>query len=194
MVETNTIVTEKSFPRKSTWWPLLLGPVAVAAVAIASQLEWNFDRLDIFLEDIAPFLIAAATAVYWIRAIFTRNPLYIVLTGLTASLLCREIHFDGMDRAIFVLLAVVGVWVLAWWDILKTPLKRDWRHSSWLIATLATYLLSQLIAKRVFKFVPGERDIHSKIEEGVETMSHLMMICTALMGSWRSYRSGGQKL
>ena len=188
MGELNLVRTDDPLYKRYSWWPMLLGPLAVGIVAFSRWRGWDIDQLDVTLETLAPWLIAVATAIYWSRAIATRNPLAIVLTGLTASLLCREIHFDGMSRAIFVLLGFVGVWFVAWRDILAGPL-RDRRQTSWLIATLATYFLSQLIAKRVFKFVPGEIPIHSKLEEAVETVAHLMMIITSLVGSWKVYRS-----
>lgn len=189
------------------YWPLLLGPLAAAIVVVLGRFEWSFDfyipamvdndytfvrthwelsRLDARLEEVAPWLILIPTALYWIRAIATRNPLYMILTGMAASLLCREIHFDGMDKAIYVLGVVVVVWLIAWRDILVDPLK-DARHKRWLIATMATYLLSQIIARRAFKSIPGEAAIHCYLEEGVETAGHLMMIVTSLVGNWRRY-------
>jgi len=125
-------------------------------------------------------------AVYAVRVLLTRNPLALLLLGLTGALFCRELHFAWTDKGIYVMVAGVLIWAVAWRRALVEPLK-DKPQLTWLVATLATYLLSQLIARRAFRFVPGEQAIHSKIEEGVETMGHLMLIVTSLVGRWDRY-------
>ncbi len=176
-----------SWLRRVSWWPMLLGPLGVAAVVVASRTYGRFNMLDHELDKIGPYLLIVPVAIYAIRSAVTFNPLFVVLTFLTASLLCREIHFSGMDKIIYGCMAVTGAWMVLWRRRLIRPLT-DWRHTSWLICTMATYVLSQVIARRAFRFVPGEDPIHSKIEEGVETMAHLMLIITSLVASWRNYK------
>jgi len=173
--------------RPLAWWSLLLGPAAVAVVVLASRVYPAFDQLDAQLDRIAPFLVICPVAVYAVRVLVTRNPLSMVLWVLSASLFCRELHFAGTDTGIYVMVAGVVIWAVAWRNLLAESLK-DRRHTIWLLATLSAYLLSQLIARRVFRFVPGEQAIHSKLEEGVETMGHLMLFVTSLSGRWTRYR------
>ena len=82
------------------------------------------------------------------------------------------------------MLAGIGVWTGLWHRRLREPL-RDWRHTSWLIATFAAYFLSQVIARRAFKIIPGEDAIHVPLEEWAETTAHLLFMATCLVGSWR---------
>ncbi len=173
--------------RPLAWWPLLLGPAAVAIVALCSRVYPAFEQLDAQLDWIAPFLVICPVAVYAVRVLATRNPLAMVLLALTGSLFCRESHLAGTHKAVYVMVAGVLLWAFAWRNVLAEPLK-DTRHTIWLLATVAANLLSQLIARRAFRFVPGEDAIHSKLEEGVETTGHLRLIVTSLIGPWTRYR------
>ena len=178
--------------RRLSWWPLLIAPCAGGLLAGVGALGWHWPALmrvlvgpaQFYAEAVAPFLVAAAVAVYAVHSVVTRNRLSMVLVGLTASLLCREIHFDWSHRGIYVLLAGVGVWALLWRRQLARPLL-NLRHTSWLVATLSAYFLSFVISRRVFRFIPGEDVLHSFPEEGMETVSHLMLIVTSLLVGWR---------
>jgi hypothetical protein len=62
-----------------------------------------------------------------------------------------------------------------------------------LVATGWAYLLSQLIARRVFRFVPLEDVLHVPAEEVTETMAHTMLAGIAISGliGWvRQSRAG----
>ena len=205
-----TKTSSRGWRRTIAWWPLLLGPAAIGIAVLLGAFQWeftfytlgaigeeqdeyglitilwNYDRLAPALESIAHWVLLVPAAIYWIRSIHTRNPLYLILTGLAASLLCREIHFTGMDKAIYPLGVIILVWVAAWRDLIAKPLK-DRRHTIWLVAAVVTYIFAQLADRRVFKFIPNEDQIHSQIEECVETMGHLVLIVASLVGSWRRY-------
>jgi hypothetical protein len=166
---------------------VLIGPVTLVAVIVAKAFYSGFDRLDEHLEDIAPWALLVPTAIYWIRCIATRNPLYVILTVVVGTLLLRELHWDpAIKIAAYPILVGCGVWILAWRDVLKVTWQ-DRRHTVWLIATLATYILAQLLERRVFKFVPGEDAIHSKIEESIEVAGHVALAIASLVGRWDYY-------
>ena len=178
------IARSDSWPRRINWWLLLLSPLGIAAAVVYSRFDPDtFHRFQRLLEIPAPFLVGLVFVVYAVRAYVTRNPLYILLTALTFSLTMREIHFTGTHKGIYVALVVVGIWTFAWRNRIAEPLK-DWRHTSWLIAALGAYLLSQVIARRAFRGVPGEQEIHRSLEECAETIAHLMLIVTSLVGNW----------
>lgn len=193
MAERPTKADDVPWPRRINWWLLLAGPTAMAIATAGYHYGW--DRLDATLEVVGPFLAAIPAVLYLVRAIVTRNPLYVILVFVAGSLLCREIHFTGMDKAIFVLGGITIAWAIAWRKRLAAPLT-DWRHTTWLIAAMAAYFFSQLIAKRVFSvehipIVPGEAEIHSKLEELAETVGHLLFIMASLVGSWRRHGGDG---
>ena len=168
----------------------MLSPLGVVVAVIYSQLDPAiFYRFQRTLEIPAPFLVGFVFVVYAVRAYVTRNPLYILLAALTFSLTMREIHFTGTHKGIYVALVVVGIWTFAWRDRIAEPLK-DWRHTSWLIAALAAYVLSQVIARRAFRAIPGEHQIHRSLEECAETIAHLILIVTSFVGNWRKALRG----
>ena len=184
--------------RRLSWWPWLIPPVALAALIVGGTLASRSDEWAKVIEGpgqqymdlVAPFLVAAAVAIYAARAAITRNPLCYVLVGLSASLLCREIHFEWTHRGIYVMLAGVAIWALAWRRWIARPL-RDFRHTSWVVATLWAYVVAFLLYKRVLRVLPGEGRLHNFLEEGLEIVAHLMLVAASLMGSWRRYRRAG---
>lgn len=176
--------TMKTWWRYVNWWLLLIGPAAVGASIALSVVYDGFMRLQSDLEVPAPYLPAGAAVIYAIGFGRTRNPLLGLLATLAVALSIREFHFDWAGKGIYVMLAALGVWAVLWRSRLAGPLT-DWRHTSWLLATMAAYVLSQVIARRAFRFVPGEQVIHRPLEECAETAAHLMLIVTSLLGSLR---------
>lgn len=167
------------------WLPLLICPASICVAVLFSRLNSDvFLYLKATLEAPAPFMAGLVALVYATRSLVTMNPLYILLTALAATFTCREIHWDWTSHGVYVMLAGIGVWAAVWHKRLREPL-RDWRHTSWLIAAFAAYFISQVIARRAFKFIPGEKAIHIPLEEWVETTAHLLFLATSLVGSWR---------
>ena len=179
--ETNT----ESPRRRINGLPLLI-PLASIAVAVGVSRIWvePFRVFKPFLEAPAPFMTGLVAAVYATRSLATRNRLAILLTALAAAFTLREIHWDWTHKGIYVMLAGIGLWAAVWHKSLREPL-RDRRHTSWLTATFFAYFFSQLIARRAFRFIPGEQEIHVPLEEWAEVTAHLMFLVTSLIGSWR---------
>ncbi len=173
--------------RKTSWWPMAFAPAAVVVAIVCSHIwpEW-FKTLQNSLETPAPYLIAAVAVIYLARSFVTFNPLYMILAALAAALTSREFHFAGTHRGIYIALGVIGAWTVLWRSRIWEPLA-DFRHTSWLVAAIVAYVLSQVIARRAFKFIPGEQVIHRSLEECAETAAHLVFIVTCLVGSWRKY-------
>jgi hypothetical protein len=177
-------------PRKIHILPLLLPGASVVVAVITSVLAPEaFHRVQVWLETPAPYLVAVAATLYLARAVVTRNPLYMILAGLGVAFTCREFHFAGSGTGVYVALVALGIWAGLWWKKLREPL-RDWRHTSWLLAAMFAYFLSQLIARRAFRGIPGEHEIHRSLEEWAETTAHLIFIAAAVLGSWKRYGRG----
>ena len=99
---------------------------------------------------------------------------FVSIEGDPSEAVCREIAEHPFGNPTF----TGRAWPLA-----------DVRHTSWLLATLATYVLAFLLYRRAFRFVPGEETCHNFLEEGIETVCHGMLIVTSLRSPWR--RSAG---
>ena len=185
------------FLRITLYLPMLAGPVGICAVIVfykilcgqypndaAAQLG-VLDKWIDFCEFIAPWMLTATLAVYWCKAIYTRNLTYVVISSIVAALLLRELHWDHTIKiVIFPLLGFCFIWMLVWRDIIDAP-TANWWHTIFFISALATYGLGQLIEKRVFKSFPFEKDLHTQMEETVECAGHLLLFMAAVFGSWR---------
>ncbi len=177
-------------PREQiNWWLLLIFPASMEVAILVSILNpETFPYLKATLEAPAPYLAGLVALVYAARSLVTRNHLYILLTALAVAFTLREMrddaYFKWTKQGIYVMLVCIGVWAGLWRNRLRVPLM-DWRHTSWLIATFAAYFLSQVIARRAFKFIPGEDAIHVPLEEWAETTAHHLFVITSLVGSWR---------
>ncbi len=209
------------------FWPVLI-PVAVLAFLYTACLTsqnaykaffWLDEKGDV--DDYAPLVVLIPAALYWVRAMVTRNPLYVIMTVAATTLLLRELHWDPMIKvAAYPVLLGCFFWMAIWSDILAEPFKRDRKHTVLLVATLAAYLFAQVVEKRVFKFeldMDIERHslglemalthmaqgfeatlrvvddtLHSKFEEVMEMTANGLLAITALVGSWR-YRDADQR-
>ncbi len=160
MMEPNNPLTLTARLRQGwSYLPFLLGPMGIAAAVVyyrvllqqypddPGAVGFGLNAWATFLETIAPWLLTAATAIYWGKAIYTRNPTYVILTVLSACLLLRELHWDHMIKvAIFPLLGICFVWLFLWRDVVDKP-THNWRHTLFFFAALATYGLSQMVEK-----------------------------------------------
>jgi len=165
----------------SDWWPLLFGPAIILTVYISYLLNptpscWVGNKAR--LEMLAIYFTSAATIIYLIRVIFSRNPVFILLFALSLTFLCREIHFAGTSAGVYIALGILGAWTLLWQDRIFEGLKKG-ALLKWVISTFSVYFLSQLVARRVFRFMPLEDILHVPFEEMLENGAHLLLITTA---------------
>ncbi len=168
------------------WWPLLIGPLAMAAVYVADWIDHESLVSRQTNESLALVLLSIPLVLFLLRAMMLRSELHLFMGLLCLAFFCREWHFAGTSKGIYVALALLGLWAVKRKAVLEAAL--GWgRLRMWLFATAMTYLLSQLIARRVFRYVglPREADLHVLLEETVETAAHLMMIVAAV-AAWNA--------
>ena len=141
-------------------------------------------------ELISPPLLGIAAVIFALRAWRTENPFCAILTGLAVAFTCREIHFAGTDIGVKVALGILVVWTI----LLRKRLAGavgNIAHVRWVAASALAYVLSMLVAKRVFKpgrlgIIPNEGVIHIALEEGLELTAHLLLLLSAVMGGWKA--------
>jgi len=181
----NTICLKK--PTAAIWrfWPVLLGPMAMLCVYLAEKLGHlqSFGRSS--NESIALLLLAVPTIGFIVQAFIFRSEFHLFMLVLCAAFFCREWHFPGTSQGIYVTLAVLVLWAVKRKDKFETLVKNS-PLEVWLWSTFWTYLLSQLIARRVFRslHLPAEELMHVFLEESVETTGHLMMIVICII-AWK---------
>ena len=167
------------------WWPALLGSVAMLLVYLAKMIgqEWVVSRES--NESIALGLLSVCIVGFVAQAIIFRSEFHLFMLALCVAFFCREWHFPGTTKGIYVALSILAIWAVIRKD--KLEIIRDNRLNIWVWSTFGVYLLSQLIARRVFRYVylPEEALLHILLEETVETMAHTMMIITCFI-AWRA--------
>ena len=171
------------------WWPLLLGPASMLLVYWAHFSEHPAVYQKRLHETLAIVLLALAGIGFASCALVWRRPIHIILAVLTAALFCREWHFAGTSTGIYIALAVIGVWGYLWRAKLICAMRGQLKV--WTVATFATYFLSVLISRRVFRSVclPLEGELHVAFEEVMETAAHSMLLVTSLV-AWKSPQPG----
>jgi len=167
------------------WWPLLLGPTAMLLVYVAqmSHLEAIVSRHS--NEYIALILLSIPLIGFLIQAFLFRSDFHLFMASLCGAFFCREWHFPGTSKGIYIALALLAFWAVKRKQTFEKIIGNG-QFKTWFFATFWTYLLSQLIARRVFRYVylPQEAQLHVFLEETVETTAHLMMIAVCFI-AWK---------
>ena len=115
------------------------------------------------------FMVIAA-----VRFIGSRHVFFLLSTALFLLSMCRELHFEGTDEAIFIgLLILLGV-VLLKYDRLKDYLANPWVINS-LVAGFFIYFLSQTVDQRWWQDFPGESLVFVPLEETLELLGHCII-------------------
>ena len=177
------------------WWPVLLAPLSLLVLTfIAQQVDTTNAKR--YSEMVSPTILGIATAVFALRSWRTRNPLYMVLTGLAVAFTCREIHFAGTTHGIKVALVILVIWTVYWRKRLFQS-AGNVSHVRWVAASASMYAMSMIIAKRVFSekhlgMIPNEKALHIPLEEGLELLAHLLLLLAAIMGSWKLFKLDNQ--
>ncbi|MHC4738572.1 MAG: hypothetical protein ACYS9Y_06675 [Planctomycetota bacterium] len=171
-------------PPAAIWrfWPAMLGPMTMLCVYLAKM----FGHLQFFSrgtnESIALVLLSVPIIGFIVQTSIFRSEFHAFMLVLCTALFCREWHFPGTSKGIYVALAALVFWAVKRKDKLESLVKNN-LLKVWLWSTFWTYVLSLLISRRAFKYVylPAEEMMHVFLEESVETTAHLMMIVTCII-------------
>lgn len=176
--------------RYGQWWPVLLGFAAMLAVYIAALLDQQELLSRRSNEQIALVLLGISIAGFLLQTVIFRSQFHLLMAILCAALFCREWHFLGSSEALYVTFALLAFWAVKRKELFGEILAKG-RLKIWMAATLATYILSQLIARRVFRrlHLLWEAQLHIHLEETVETTGHVMMIVVCIL-AWKVGSSG----
>ena len=143
------------------------------------------------LEIAAVVLSAALMLIAAARFIITRHVFFLWSTVLFLLIMCREIHFEGTDEAIFIGLAILFGIILRKYDLFRTYLDNPWVVNL-LVAGFFTYFLSQTVDQRWWRAVPGEELAHVPLEESLELLGHLIIGFAAVL--CKGYKQNGKGL
>lgn len=182
---TKSNLWKSCFLQFAKWWPMLLGPAAIFVVYIA-----HTGRQEQYVskgpnEYIALMLLAVPVINFLLQSAVFKRGFCLFMACLSAAFFCREWHFPGTSAGIYIALALLAFWAIKRKDDFELYIGRG-KFRIWLIAVFTTYLLSQLISRRVFRYVnmPFEDHLHIYFEETVETTAHLMLLA-ASFAAWK---------
>lgn len=174
-----------------TWFALAaVALLPVALVIVAERCGWTAlgAQGKAAYEHAAVPILAATTIVWIVRAVLQRSRFFVLLAVQALVFTCREIHFQGTHKGVYIATAAVAVWAVTWAWTHRRRLKAadvSWVQVSFLLAAATTYLVSIIIQRRWFKWVPGEPGLHVALEEASETLGHVLFLGAAWVGSWR---------
>ena len=168
------------------YWPFALGPVAMVVVYALYFTNSHSILGKNIQEPLHLGLISAALVVFLTAAIKEKEMFRFLMSALCFSFLCREMHFVGTSLGVYIAIAIITIWAISKWKQVEPAIKQG-KIKPWLYATGFTYILSQMIARRVLRslHVPNEQQVHVILEEAIETVAHSMMVITAII-TWRT--------
>ena len=163
-------------------WPVVLAFVYAGFFAHSRLLSKGLNEVA------APVILGVAVLVMLARWLGERQPLILLLLVLDAIFLCRELHFEGTTKGVYVALFLLGIWTALWWRNIRDDLRRS-TTTPYLLFGFMTYVLSQAVARRAFRgILPLEADFdvfRTGLEEVLENVAHLTMLFVALRGFTR---------
>jgi hypothetical protein len=163
------------------WWPALLPPLVLVAVYVAEAVGWGEAVGKGWQETLAPYIMIVAVAVYGVRWAMRCERFHLVLGALSVAFLCREIHFQGTHRGVYLALALIAAWCLAWRTSLVGGLRAHPRRARWLVLAGWAYLMAFIVQRRALRFLPSESDLHVQMEEVGENVAHVFLIVLGLV-------------
>ena len=172
------------------WWPFLFGPAAIVYVYIAKAFGLDGLCSRYSNEIIAMPLVGISFVSFFVLACKTKNEFVIGMTFLVAAFFCREWHFAGTSTGVYVAIAVFAGWFIYRREHIERMI-RGRKVKIWLFAVASCYLLSQLVARRVFSerhlgLLPFEEEYHISLEETLEAAGHIAMIITSI-AAWLTF-------
>jgi hypothetical protein len=184
-------------------WIYVPSMVAVISVYIAHayKAEWFLGKGS--EETLALILMGTTISLLFIAVLKFRNTASLFLLVLAVNFLIREldktpITLPGIETFvmrtksyIYIALGVMSIWgILEEKKIIgffyKYPLTKVM-----FLGVFASYFLSQLIARRLFKHIPilpHEHDYHIALEEVTENAAHIFFLLLACVILWYAFR------
>ncbi len=163
-------------------WVFLPGILGVSFVYIANWRGWEGAIAKDPHETLAIILLVIATSIFAFRVVAFRFPLDKILLALSAALLCREIHFAGTKKGIYVAVVLIIIWAIFWRGRYFEGLRVPDLFKVSCFGLFWTYIFSQIIARRAFRgILPLEEELHVPFEEIVENIAHVFFIYVGLL-------------
>ena len=174
-------------PRRTviSFWPFVMWILPLVAVYTLGHFGLDHlcgRRLN---EQIALPLVLISVVGYGLLAWRRHNEFSLIMFVLSLGFFCREWHFAGTSKGVYVVAAFVGAWFVYRRKEISVLIKNT-PVEIWLWSTFLCYGMSLLISRRVFAekylgLLPKEEFYHIPLEETTETVAHIMLAATCLV-------------
>lgn len=170
-------------------WIYLPGIAGILLVYLADAKKWEQVLSKPNHETLAIILMSLTTVIMIIGIFRDKGILIKIFLALAVSFLCREIHFAGTGKGIYIALVIIIAWsCIRREEVLKDLKGRAFLHAC-LLGTAFSYFLSQTIARRVWRDIfPFEDKVHVPLEEMTENVAHIFLLITALILVFRKVK------
>ena len=173
-----------------SFWPFLMWILPLMAVYGLGHLGLGHLCGRRMNELIALPLVLISVVGYGLLAWQRRNEFALVMFVLSLGFFCREWHFAGTSKGVYVVAAFVGIWFVYRRKSIGALIKNT-PVELWLWSACLCYGMGVLIARRVFAekylgLLPMEEHYHISLEETMETMAHVMLAATCLV-AWLQF-------
>jgi hypothetical protein len=117
-----------------------------------------------------------------LRFIYNKDKFFLWASGMMLVLFVREIHPPGSSEGVY-----LGLLALFYIAYKNHHLFADYIRSNYLITTLGTgfftYFLAVLTDQRFWQFIPAEKIFHTRLEESLELLGHIIIGCALLLAT-----------
>lgn len=162
------------------YWALLVPFLLGAAVLLIMQTPFAWVTEKDLQEIAAPVVILVAALVslyvhYCLRVLFT-----LFLAVLACALFYRELHIIGSSRTLYATIVILAVLC----SVKREALREYFSErviSALLFAAMWTYLVTKLLDRNFFTFLPNYYAWSHNVEESLETVAHLMILALGVV-------------
>ena len=166
----------------ANYWLIFSVPL-IMALCITQLILNHIYPLDKYvLEDTSLFVTAGFSLLCLSRFIYGKDKFFLWATGMMLVLFVREIHPPGSSAGVY-----LGLLTLFYIAYKKHHLFAGYLRSHYLVTMLGTgfftYFLAVTTDQRFWKFVPAEKIFHTRLEESLELLGHIIIGCALLFAA-----------
>lgn len=164
----------------ANYWIIFIPPLIFAALIIWLSLNELFLYKDPQLivknklEEAALHVTSGFCFLCLLRFLYSKDQFFLWSSGLIMLLFIREIHPPIADYGVY-----IGLLWFFYYAYKHHRIVADYIRNTTLITMLGagffTYVLSVTTDERVWSFVPGEMIWHTKLEETLELLGHVLI-------------------
>jgi len=189
-----------SFTGILSFFPIL---IAVILVYIGhfngvTEASWGSVWKNRF-ENAAVVILAFALLLFLIAVIKSSKRIDIVLLVVCTAFLCREIHFAGTSKGVYVVVGIALILAWLWRDRIFDELDGRNLHKIAIFCLVWSYFVAIVIQRRAFSakhfaILPDEQSVHVGLEELTEDFSHIVFLLLGVVSLFYALKKDDEKI